>query len=414
VKTRQFVDTVAIHARAGQGGKGACSFRREKFVPRGGPDGGDGGHGGSVILKGDEDVDSLVSLFFESRLFAGNGVSGAGQKMHGRNGRDLVVLVPLGTLVLDAETGTQLGDITTHGQTLVVANGGRGGLGNVHWKRADHQTPYEHTVGTEGEELRLRLDLRMLADAGLVGFPSAGKSSLLRRITRARPKVGPYPFTTLNPMIGTVVYPEKYASLRVADIPGLIEDAHLGVGLGFNFLRHVERSKVLVFVLDMAGVDGRKPWDDYRALQHELEMRDPALLERERIVLANKMDLPEAKANLKEFRKETGEKPLEISTVDGTGLETLTKRLYRLVKPKSRRMRSEEEDSVKAVKAVTTIGAAPKKPGGPKTAGKEATAAPAYAKGFTPPQPLGGRGEHPGAVDMVSESRLRKASFLKP
>lgn len=411
MKTRQFVDTVAIHARAGKGGNGACSFRREKYVPRGGPDGGDGGNGGNVVLTGDEDIDSLVSLFFESRLFAENGVSGTGRRMHGRNGRDLVVPVPLGTLVLDADSGVQLGDITEHGQTLVVAKGGRGGLGNVHWKRADHQVPFEHSPGTEGEEIRLRLDLRMMADAGLVGFPSAGKSSLLRSISRARPKVGAYPFTTLNPMIGTVVFPESYASLRVADIPGLIEDAHLGAGLGFNFLRHIERSRVLVFVLDMAGVDGRKPWDDYRALERELGMRDPSLLERDRIVVANKMDLPESKANLKEFRSETGVKPLEVSTVEQTGLDALTKRLYRLVKPKSRAPRGGGAESSKPVQ---TVGPAPKRPGARPASARKAAAAAPHPKGYTPPQPLGGRGEHPGATDTIPAARLRKATFLKP
>lgn len=406
MKTRHFVDTVLVLARAGNGGNGCCSFRREKFVPRGGPDGGDGGHGGDVVLKGDEDVDSLVSLFYESRHFAENGVSGAGRRMHGRNGRDHVVPVPLGTIVLDAETGESLGDVTAHGQTLAVAKGGRGGLGNVHWKRADHQVPFEHTPGTEGEERRLRLDLRMMADAGLVGFPSAGKSSLLRCISRARPKVGPYPFTTLTPMIGTVEYPERYASLRVADIPGLIEDAHLGVGLGLDFLRHIERSKVLVFVLDMAGVDGRKPWEDYRTLLRELELRDPALLERTRILVANKMDLPEAKPNLKEFRKEVGEKPIEISTVDLQGLETLKTRLYRLVKPVSRRPRTAEPVPVATVSV-------PKKPGRGKSPAKAPAPAPS-AKGYTPPAELGGRGEHPGATDLVSAARFRKASFLKP
>jgi len=413
VKTRHFVDTVIVHTRGGRGGNGSCSFRREKFVPRGGPDGGDGGHGGSVSLKGDEDVDSLVSLFFESRLFAGNGTSGAGRGMHGKNGRDVEALVPLGTLVLDPETGEQLGDITAHGQTLVIAKGGRGGLGNVHWKRADHQVPFEHTPGADGEELDFRFDLRLMADAGLVGFPSAGKSSILRCITRARPKVAAYPFTTLNPMIGTVEYPERFASLRVADIPGLIEDAHLGVGLGHNFLRHIERSKVLVFVLDMAGVDGRNPWDDYRILQRELELRDPTLLERPRILVANKMDLPEAKANLKEFRKEIGEKPLEVSTVDGTGLDTLTNRLFRLIKPKTRPLRRAAEDAAKT--PITTV-ASLKRPSTRKTAaGKTEPVLPLPTnKGRTPPAALEGRGDHPGADDVVPEARLRKATFLKP
>lgn len=409
MKARHFVDTVLVQARGGRGGNGACSFRREKFVPRGGPDGGDGGRGGSVILRGDEDVDSLVSLFYEPRLIAEDGAPGSGRRMHGRNGRDKVAAVPLGTRVLDAESGVELGDIVAHDQTLVVARGGRNGLGNVHWKRADHQAPREFTPGEEGEERPLRLDLRLLADAGLVGLPSAGKSSILRGISRARPKVAPYPFTTLNPMIGTVLFPGRFASLRVADIPGLIEDAHLGAGLGLNFLRHVERSRVLVFVIDMAGVDGRLPWEDYRTLLSELEQRDPALLGRSRILVANKMDLPEAGPNLKTFRKETGVRPLEVSTLSGVGLDRLVERLYRLVKPRSRPMRSL---AAPRKPAVPTLAASR-----PAAAGRRKNgAAPARSvpRGYTAPAPLDGRGEHPGAQDIVPESRLRKATFLKP
>jgi len=418
VKTRQFVDTVAVHARAGKGGNGVCSFRREKFVPRGGPDGGDGGHGGDVVFCGDEDVDSLVALFFESRLFAENGQPGGGRRMKGRNGQHLVIPVPLGTMVVDEETGEELGDVVAHDQLLVVARGGRGGLGNVHWKRADHQAPREFTPGTEGEERRLRLDLRMMADAGLVGFPSAGKSSLLRCISRARPKVAAYPFTTLKPIIGTVVDQEKFTSFRVADIPGLIEDAHLGSGLGFDFLRHIERSRILVFVLDMAGVDGRQPWDDYRALLHELKMRDPALLERERLVLANKMDLPEAAGKLAQFERETGEVPLPISTVSREGVPELVQLLFDMIQPQPRlpgqaRRTTRSLRSAQTARSIRTLregrksgGRAPR-----KTQGAASTDQP--RKGYTPPRPLEGRGEHPGAEDVVSDTNLEGATFLE-
>ncbi len=416
MKSRHFVDTVPVDVRAGSGGGGCCSFRREKFVPRGGPDGGDGGRGGDVVLLGDEDTDSLVALFYSPRLIAENGVPGAGRQQHGRNGRTLVVPVPLGTTVVDPETDEALGDVVEHGQRLVVARGGRGGLGNVHWKRADHQVPREHTPGEPGEERRLRMDLRLLADAGLVGFPSAGKSSLLRCISRARPKVAAYPFTTLHPLIGTVEYPEQFASLRVADIPGLIEDAHRGVGLGFSFLRHIERSRVLVFVVDMAGVDNRHPWDDYRALRHELGMHDPELLERPRILLANKMDLPAADENWPIFIRETGETPVPISTVSNAGVETLKQRLYELVRPSTRRRR--QEAPVEASPKVMTVGGPRRAPGGKagSKAARPGRSAPAGdaapRKGYTPPRPLEGRGEHPGAPDTVSEEQLAQARFL--
>ena len=430
MKTRQFVDTVQVHVKAGSGGNGSCSFRREKFIPRGGPDGGDGGDGGSVVLQGNEDVDSLVSIFFDPRLVAEDGVSGAGRRMHGRNGRDKIVPVPLGTTVTDRDTGEFLGEVTEHGQTLLVARGGRGGRGNVHWKRADHQVPYEHTPGTPGEERDVRLELRMMADAGLVGFPSAGKSSLLRRLTAARPKVAAYPFTTLNPLIGTLLFPEEQASIRVADIPGIIEGAHLGAGLGHQFLRHIERTKALVFVIDMAGVDARAPWDDYAALLHELEMRDPALLERPRILVANKMDLPEAADLVKDFRKRTHTRPLCVSAVTGEGVEALVGRLYRTIRPGRRFLRSEHSapggSGEEAGRSAVVGGAAddgrvrvvkdrplpPKKSNGGRRK-KRMTPEEAARKGYTPPKPKGFRGEHPGAEDVVDAKRFSKASFLK-
>ncbi len=414
MKSRQFVDTALLYARAGKGGNGSASFRREKFVPKGGPDGGDGGRGGHVILIGSEDVDSLVSVFFESHRFAENGGAGAGRGMHGRNGRDLVVPVPLGTVAKNADTEEPLGEIIAHGQMLQVATGGTGGLGNIHFKRADHQAPTEFTPGLDGDELPIRLDLRIMADAGLVGFPSAGKSSLLSKISSARPKVAAYHFTTLNPIIGTVVIPEKFTSFRVADIPGIIENAHLGVGLGFDFLRHIERSKVLVFVVDMAAVDGRKPAEDYNTLRHELEMRDPSLLERDCIVVATKMDLPGAKALLKEFKKETGLRPIETSTVDGTGLDKLVGRLNRLIKPKPRSSgrsvgTTSDNTSIRTISGQKKVKLAPKKARKERKTktGREVT------KGYTPPREIEGRGENPGAIDVVSEKKQRLASFLK-
>ena len=415
MKSRQFVDTAIMQARAGKGGSGSASFRREKYVPRGGPDGGDGGRGGHVILVGDEDVDSLVGIFFEPRRFAQDGGCGKGRGMHGKNGDDKIVSVPLGTVVKNSDTGEVLGEITAHGQMLQVAKGGRGGWGNTHWKRADHQTPLEFTPGLEGEEFPLRLDLRIMADAGLVGFPSAGKSSLLAKISSARPKVAAYHFTTLNPIIGTVVFPEKFTSFRVADIPGIIEDAHLCVGLGFDFLRHIERSKVLVFIIDMAAEDGRKPFDDYTTLLHELEMRDPSLLERDRVVVASKMDLPGAKENLKEFKKESGIRPIETSTVENTGFDKLVTRLNRLIKPvprsTGRNVTSSDaiQSEIKTIGGKRTVKISSKKA---RTERKSKTGR-EERKGYTPRREIQGRGENPDAADVVSLKNQKLATFLK-
>ncbi len=329
LKTRKFVDHVTVFATAGNGGNGSASFRREKFVARGGPDGGDGGRGGHIILRGDNDTDSLIALYFAPLLRAGHGGNGAGQKKHGRNGLDKLIKIPCGTEIWEKETDTLLGDITTHGQELIIARGGKGGIGNVHFKSSTHQAPIEHTDGEPGQELTLRLELKIMADIGLVGFPNAGKSSLLTVLSDAHPKVASYPFTTLNPVLGTVLF-EDYTKLRIADIPGIIKGAHEGIGLGDAFLRHIERSRFLLLVLDMAGVDTRDPVDDYRNLISELELYDADLPERPHLVVANKMDLPEAAENMAEFIKQTGIRPLPISTMDGTGIDVLKTELHAL------------------------------------------------------------------------------------
>ena len=332
MKAHKFVDSVSVQVRAGKGGNGCCSFRREACVEKGGPDGGDGGRGGHVIFRGDHDEDSLQRLYFAPLLFAEDGFAGRGQQMHGRNGRDLLVKVPCGTTVHDPVSGARLADIVDHDQQVVVARGGTGGKGNVHWKTSTHQTPHEYTAGTPGEEFRLQLELKLLADVGLVGFPNAGKSSLLRRISDAHPRVAAYPFTTLNPIVGAVCFPD-YSQIRVADVPGLIEGAHDGVGLGHEFLRHIERSRLLLFVIDMAGVDGREPWADYRALRRELKLHNAALAEQPSLVVANKMDLPEAAAKLKTFRRKVRVAVLPVSTVDGRGLDALKRRLQEALHP---------------------------------------------------------------------------------
>jgi len=334
VKTRTFVDHVVVHVRAGKGGDGSSSFRREACVPEGGPDGGDGGRGGHVIFKGSHDVDSLIALYFAPQLFAEDGGAGRGQKMYGRRGKDLIVRVPCGTSVFDSETGAFVADIVEHDQEVIIAEGGNGGLGNVHFKTSTHQVPTEHTPGEEGAELRLRLELKTIADAGLLGFPNAGKSSLLACVSDARPKIASYPFTTLNPIVGTIVYPD-FSQLRMADVPGIIEGASTGVGLGIDFLKHLARSRVLVYVIDMAGTDNRQPWKDYLTLRSEIEQHDAELLARPSLVLANKMDEDAAIGNLPKFIRKTGVTPLQISAIDPAhpGVAQLKQYLWNLLKP---------------------------------------------------------------------------------
>ena len=339
MKAHKFVDRVSVQVRAGKGGDGSCSFRREACVEKGGPDGGDGGRGAHIIFIGDHDEDSLQRLYFSALLFAENGVPGRGQKMYGRNGKDLRIKVPCGTTVYDRDTGALMADIVSHGQEEIIARGGKGGLGNVHWKTSTHQAPTEFTPGEPGEEFNLTLELKLLADVGLVGFPNAGKSSLLCRISDAHPKVASYPFTTLNPIVGTVCYPD-FSQLRVADIPGLIEGAHAGVGLGHEFLRHLERSRLLLFVIDMAGVDGREPWADYKALRNELALHSAKLAKHPALVVANKMDLPEAVENLKKFRRRIRVPIIKLSTLDGTGVEEVKKRLWEELRPTPRGSRA--------------------------------------------------------------------------
>ena len=358
MKTRTFIDQVEVEVRSGKGGDGSTSFRREALVAFGGPDGGDGGRGGDVVLRASTHVNSLISLYFEPRLFAENGVPGSGGRCFGRRGKDLVVDVPCGTLVTDVETGLLVADITTPGQKVIVAKGGAGGFGNVHFKSSVNQVPTEHTPGGAPEERRLKLELKTIADAGLLGFPNAGKSSLLSRLSSATPKVASYPFTTINPIVGTVEYPD-FAQIRMADVPGIIEGASRGVGLGLAFLKHLERSRVLVYVLDMAGTDNRKPWDDYAILSKEIAEYNTELPERPFLVLANKMDKAAARKNLKRFVKETGVKPFAISCepslkdlreyadlkdYDGpVGMDVFLDELRKLVNPKPRAHQHLEE-----------------------------------------------------------------------
>jgi GTP-binding protein len=382
-----FIDEIKIYARAGHGGRGAVAFRREAYIPKGGPDGGNGGAGGDVILEASHDLNNLIEQYFNPRLIAQVGQGGMGKGMDGKAGKDLVIKVPCGTMVWlvrdttplpeakprrvgppgseeeeegeeDAQTAVaghgrsvirnsggvraleiDLGaedapkdafdaskrelvcDLTQHGQRFVLCKGGRGGLGNRNFATSRHQAPRFAQPGEPGTEGHYLLELRMVADVGIVGYPNAGKSTLLTAVSHARPKIAPYPFTTLTPQVGIVEYPD-YARLVMCDVPGLIEGAHENVGLGHAFLRHLRRCKVLVVLLDMAGTDNRNPWDDYQHLLAELEAYDPELLKRPRMVVANKMDELNAEANLKSFKRRVKKTPiLSISAAFGQGME---------------------------------------------------------------------------------------------
>jgi GTPase len=380
-----FIDEIKIYAQAGHGGKGCVAFHREAYITKGGPSGGNGGRGGSVILQADHDLNNLIGQYYVPRLIAPGGDAGMGKGMDGHAGKDLIIKVPCGTLVwklpsakpiekiededdddeaeqenknpmfststgkrpllrraasgrameidltkddADAEKlsvisakGELVADLTQHGQQFVLCKGGRGGLGNRNFATAARQTPRFAQPGEPGDEGDFLLELRIVAEVGLVGYPNAGKSTLLTAISRARPKVAPYPFTTLHPQIGIVEYAD-WKRLTVCDVPGLIEGAHKNVGLGHKFLRHIQRCKILVLLLDMAGTDNRKPWDDYKQLLSELELYDPALLEKPRLVVANKMDEAVAEKNLKEFKKKIKKVTLlPISAAFDQGME---------------------------------------------------------------------------------------------
>jgi GTP-binding protein len=355
-----FIDEIKVFARAGHGGKGAVAFHREAFVAKGGPSGGNGGRGGNVILQADHDLNNLIAQFYQPRLIAQDGKGGMGKGMDGPAGKDLIIKVPCGTLVWrldtpsaetseaetakapekmllsssasrpvmrhsgrarameidleaeddaaragarrDLEKGELVADLTQHGQEFVLCKGGRGGLGNRNFATATRQTPRFAQPGEPGDEGEFLFELRIIAEVGLVGYPNAGKSTLLAAISKARPKIAPYPFTTLHPQIGILEYPD-FHRLTVCDVPGLIEGAHKNVGLGHSFLRHIQRCKILVLLLDMAGTDAREPWDDYKQLLNELGLYDESLLDRPRLVVANKMDESVAEENLKKFKR---------------------------------------------------------------------------------------------------------------
>ncbi len=323
------IDRARIYVKAGDGGNGSAAFRREKYVPRGGPDGGDGGRGGDVVLEVRANVSSLLPFQYSQRFQADNGGSGARQKKYGKSGRPLTVAVPPGTVVFDDESDELLADLTNPGETFLVARGGRGGLGNVHFKSSTRQAPRLAELGEPGQELWLRLELRLIADVGLIGLPNAGKSSLLAAASAAQPKTADYPFTTLEPNLGVVEIGGKGGETFVmADIPGLIEGAAVGAGLGHEFLRHVTRTKVLVHVLDASGgLEGRQPLEDFETIQEELSSYGEGLPAKPLLVVLNKVDLQEARANvamLEPVLQDRGYATYPVSAATREGMPALT------------------------------------------------------------------------------------------
>lgn len=329
-----FIDRARIFVQSGKGGDGMSSFRHEKFVPKGGPNGGDGGHGGNVVLVADRNVNTLVDFRFRRLFKAKPGGKGEGSNKYGRNAEDLLITVPLGTIVKDEESGQVMADLSRDGQQAIVAKGGRGGRGNWHFRTSANRTPTFAERGEPGEERWLRLELKVLADVGLLGYPSVGKSSILRKVSAAQPEVAAYHFTTLNPILGVVDLPD-HRSFVMADIPGLIDGASEGVGLGHDFLRHIERTKILIHVLDVSGMEGRDPIDDYEKINAELAKYSEKLSRKLQIVAANKIDLlDEDSDNLERLMDYMAAKGIEvypICAVSGDGMDKLLERVWTLL-----------------------------------------------------------------------------------
>lgn len=324
-----FYDEVKVFLKSGDGGDGAAAMRRAKYIPKGGPDGGDGGRGGDLILRCDQNVSDLRDFHFKPIWKAKNGEAGRGKQQHGKGAPALVLRVPMGTVLSRIEDGKVVAELSKHGEERVFLKGGKGGMGNIHFKSSTNQAPRQTTPGELGREGEYIMELKTIADIGLVGFPNAGKSSFIGLVTHAQPKVGHYAFTTLAPNIGTIEYPELYSKLTIADIPGLVEGAHANRGLGHRFLKHIERCKVLLFMVDMQGTDGRDPLADVRQLRKELELYNPDLLEKDWIVAANKMDEPDAKANLRRLKNSRRTVPIfPISCLGEDGIPELKEALW--------------------------------------------------------------------------------------
>lgn len=329
----RFIDEATIHVKAGDGGNGCIAFRREAHVPHGGPSGGDGGRGGNVVFVADRQLSTLMDFHYMRHYKAQRGEDGRNKDQYGKSGEDLELRVPAGTQVLDAETGELVADLTEDGTRLVAARGGEGGLGNIHFKTAWNQAPRQATEGTPGEERTLRLELKLLADVGLLGFPSVGKSTLISRVSKARPKIADYPFTTLVPNLG-VVRLDSERTFVIADIPGLIEGAAEGAGLGHQFLRHVERTKVLLHILEASELTGpdRDPMRDFDTLNRELERYSPEMMNRPQVVVLNKADLTDTRERLPELKAEFAARGIELhamSAVSGEGVRPILELLWR-------------------------------------------------------------------------------------
>ncbi len=340
-----FVDRVEIHVEAGDGGNGCCSFRRERYVPRGGPDGGDGGRGGSILFEARDGVDHLSAIAHRKFWRAERGGHGQGSNRHGKKGSDLLIAVPPGTLVMDADEDFLIKDLSQLGDRIVAARGGKGGRGNAHFKSSTNRAPRQCTLGESGESRRLILELKSIADVGLVGLPNAGKSTLLSRLTRARPEIANYPFTTKTPNLGRVQI-DRDQSFILADIPGLIEGAHLGVGLGHDFLKHIQRTRVLVHLVEPAPMDGSDPVVNYESIRHELIEFDPSLAERPEIVVVSKSELPDAESVRQRMAAQLGVPVLGVSAVTGQELNQLVGAISRqLAQPEKRGQASFSRDT---------------------------------------------------------------------
>ncbi|MFC6274650.1 GTPase ObgE [Levilactobacillus tangyuanensis] len=350
-----FVDQVKINVKAGNGGNGMVAFRREKFVPNGGPAGGDGGRGGDIVFVVDEGLRTLMDFRYQRKFKAKSGGNGAIKSMTGRGADDTIIKVPQGTTVMDDESGQVIGDLVDNGDSVIVAHGGRGGRGNIHFASPKNPAPEIAENGEPGEEKEIRLELKVLADVGLVGFPSVGKSTLLSTVTSAKPKIAEYHFTTLVPNLGMVRLPDGQ-DFVMADLPGLIEGAATGVGLGFQFLRHVERTRVILHLIDMSGVEGRDPYDDFEKINHELATYDPDILKRPQIVVANKMDMPDSADNLAKFKEDLKQDQLlaeepeifAISALTHDGLTPLMQRTAEVLSATPKFPVKQEEVSTEA------------------------------------------------------------------
>ena len=326
-----FVDEVIIELTAGRGGDGCMAFRREKYIPMGGPFGGSGGKGGDIIFKADEGLRTLIDLRYQKHIKANPGKNGEGKNKNGSSAENTIIKVPVGTTVKDNETGVVIADLIKNNEEVVVAYGGRGGRGNVSLATRQNPCPSFCEYGEPGENRKIKVELRMLADVGLVGLPSVGKSTILSMITNANPKIASYHFTTLSPNLGVVTTKDNY-SYTVADLPGLIEGASEGAGLGHKFLKHIERTKIIAHIIDMSGIEGRDPYEDYLTIRKELEKFSSKLIEKKEIIVANKMDISSSKDNLKKFKEKINLPIYEISAINNQGLDNLINVLEDLVK----------------------------------------------------------------------------------